>query len=181
MQKSVLIVIVILLISVVSLSVVLFTSPKANPLQKNSHSTNTPTPTPMSLSSSSPSPQPSASSALPTQVSVPVPSFTLTQTIGSGINSATGASYQFICAEVTIKNEPIVKHFEVEYKGHYGDSWIPVTFDLEKSNTEYTTILSNWLPDGTYDFQVRAFDASGAFQGTSGDWSPPQTILITGN
>jgi hypothetical protein len=194
MQKSALIVIVILLIAVVGLSIILLVSPNiASILITNPSSTNTPSPTPMSSSSSSPSPSasPSATQSAtlptvkptvqPTEISVPVPSFTLTQTIGTDINTATGKSYEYICAKITIKNEQIVKHFEVKYKGHYGEGWIPVTFDLEKSNTEYTTTLSNWLPDGTYDFIVRAYDASGTFEGRSSDWSPMQTITITGN
>jgi hypothetical protein len=194
MQKSALIVIVVLLVAVISLSIILLASPNIfNPLQANSPSNNTPSPTPISSSFSSPSPSASPSatqSAIlptvaptvqPTEISVPVPSFTLTQTIRNDINTHTGNSYESICAKVTIKNEQIVKHFEVQFKGHFGESWIPVTFDLEKTNTEYTSMLSDWLPDGTWDFKVRAYDASGTFEGRSSDWSPMQTITITGN
>ena len=142
-----------------------------------------PTPTPTVPSTPTPTPTPSTPTSTPESTptpipDVPIPTFTLTQAIRTDINSGTGETYESICANITIKNEDVVKHYEIQYKGHYGDSWIPVTFDLEKSTSAYTSILSEWLPNGEWDFKVKAYDGVGAFNGRSSDWSEIKTITV---
>jgi hypothetical protein len=168
------IVIVALIVFLVAFAFASLNNQSAN--LPDSQPTSAPTPTPTAAPTTLPSPTPVVT---PTPVpDVPVPTFTLTKAIRIDTNSWTGQTYSSVCANITIKNEDTVKHYEIEYKGHYGDSWIPLTFDLEKSTPEYTSILSEWLPNGEWDFRVKAYDDVGAFSGRSSDWSETKTITI---